>query len=81
VGYYLRAGTPLPLWQMYLNGTRLHVGVSNARADLPAVLDLVAQGKFRPQLVSTVIADWDEAAEAILDRDATKVVVARSTAG
>jgi threonine dehydrogenase-like Zn-dependent dehydrogenase len=80
VGYYLRAGTPLPLWQMYLNGTRLHIGVSNAHADLPAVLDLVAQGKFRPQLVSTVIADWDQAADAILDRDATKVVVARSTA-
>jgi threonine dehydrogenase-like Zn-dependent dehydrogenase len=79
VGYYFRKGTPLPLWHMYLNGTRLHVGVSNARADLPAVLDLVARGKFRPQLVSTVIADWDQAAEAILDRDAIKVVVARKS--
>ena len=79
VGYFFRHGTPLPLWHMYLKGTRLHVGISNARADLPDVLDLVSEGKFRPQLVATTVADWGDAAEALLDRDATKVVVARTS--
>ena len=77
VGFYLRAGTPLPLWHMYLKGTRLHVGVSNPRADLPEVLDVMASGRFRPSPVTDRVARWEDAPEALLDRDATKVVVAR----
>jgi threonine dehydrogenase-like Zn-dependent dehydrogenase len=78
VGYYFRTGTPLPLWQMYLTGARLHVGVSQPRADLPGVLDLVASGRFDPTPVTTRLAGWGEAAEAFLDRDAVKVAVART---
>jgi threonine dehydrogenase-like Zn-dependent dehydrogenase len=77
VGFYFRTGTPLPLWHMYLKGARLHVGVSNPRADLPDVLDLVASGRFDPTRVTARVADWDEAPTAPLDRDAAKVVVAR----
>jgi threonine dehydrogenase-like Zn-dependent dehydrogenase len=79
VGFYFRKGTPVPLWHMYLKGTRLHVGVSNPRADLPAVLELIAAGRFHPGRVTSRIAAWDEAPEAFLDRQATKVVVARGT--
>ncbi len=78
VGFYFRTGTPLPLWHMYLKGARLHVGVSNPRADLPDVLDLVASGRFDPTRVTARVAAWDEAPAALLDRDAAKVVVARA---
>jgi threonine dehydrogenase-like Zn-dependent dehydrogenase len=65
---------------MYLKGARLHVGVSNPRADLPDVLDLIASRRFDPTLVTPRIGGWDEAPDAFLDRDAAKVVVARAAA-
>jgi threonine dehydrogenase-like Zn-dependent dehydrogenase len=77
VGFYFRRGTPLPLWRMYLDGTSFRTGLSNPRADLPDVLALVREGRFHPELVTTHVAAWDSADEAILDRDATKVVVTR----
>ncbi len=77
VGFYFRRGTPLPLWRMYLDGTSFRTGLSNPRADLPDVLALVRTGRFHPELVTTRVADWDSAHEAVLDRAATKVVVAR----
>ena len=77
VGFYFRCGTPLPLWHMYLKGARLHVGVSNPRADLPDVLDLIASGRFDPTLVTPRVSSWEEAPEAFLDRDAAKAVVTR----
>jgi len=36
----------------------------------------VAAGRFRPEAVSTLVADWSDAAEAFL-ADTTKVVVRR----
>ena len=80
VGFYFRKGTPLPLWHMYLDGTSFRTGLSNPRADLPDVLDLVRTGRFHPELVTTRVADWDSADEAVLDRDATKVVLRRRPA-
>jgi alcohol dehydrogenase len=80
VGFYFRRGTPLPLWRMYLEGTSFRTGLSNPRADLPGVLALVLEGRFHPEMVTTRVADWGSAAEAFLDRDATKVVVVRRRA-
>lgn len=77
VGFYFRCGTPLPLWHMYLKGARLHVGLSNPRAELPDVVSLVASGRFDPTLVAARSSHWADAPEAFLDRDAAKVVVAR----
>jgi threonine dehydrogenase-like Zn-dependent dehydrogenase len=62
---------------MYLDGTTFRTGLSNPRADLPDVLALVRAGRFHPELVTTRVAEWDSADEAVLDRDATKVVVTR----
>ena len=76
VGFYFRRGTPLPLWRMYLNGSTLATGLANARADLPSVLDLVESGRLRPEVVTTVRADWEDAPMAFLKRS-TKVVVER----
>ena len=80
VGFYFRCGTPLPLWHMFLKGARLHVGVSNPRADLPAVLDLIASGRFDPTRVTARISRWDESPDAFLERGPAKVVVARRPA-
>jgi alcohol dehydrogenase len=79
VGYHLRAGTRLPLMQMYANCSTLHVGMAHARADLPDVLNLVASGAFSPALVTTHLADWADADDAFLE-DTTKVVVHRPRA-
>jgi alcohol dehydrogenase len=76
IGFYLRRGTRLPLWKMYMKSATLHVGVSNPSADLPAALELVAAKRFDPSRVNTLVADWDDAPRALLERS-TKVVVRR----
>lgn len=77
VGYYFQRRTGLPLMQMYLNSSTLHVGVAHARAELPEVLNLVAGGAFKPEKITTLVADWDDAPNAFLERT-TKVVVRRA---
>lgn len=77
VGYYFQRRTGLPLMQMYLNSSTLHVGVAHARAELPEVLSLVAGGAFKPERITTLVADWDDAPNAFLERT-TKVVVRRA---
>ena len=79
VGFYVRRGTPLPLWKMYMKSATLRVGVSHPSADLPAVLRLIEQGLFDPAKVSTLVADWDDAPRALLEHS-TKVVIRRSLA-
>jgi len=76
VGYYFQKSTSIPLMQMYVNCSTLQTGVSHPRADLPAVLDLIESKKFKPEKITTVLAEWDEADQAFLERT-TKVVVHR----
>jgi alcohol dehydrogenase len=76
VGFYVRQGTPLPLWDMYLKSATLHVGFANPRVDLPALLELLQQGSFDPSIVTSLVAPWDDAPRALLERS-TKVVLRR----
>ena len=76
VGYYFPKGTALPLMQMYTNDATLRTGVSHARASLPEVLALIEKGTFQPEKITTLLADWDDAPKAYLERT-TKVVVHR----
>lgn len=76
VGYYMSKSTGLPLLQMYANSVTFRIGVSHPRPDLPQVVDFIAKGRFDPRMVTTVLADWDEAPEAFATRT-TKVVVCR----
>jgi threonine dehydrogenase-like Zn-dependent dehydrogenase len=76
VGYYFQKGTSIPLMQMYANSSTLHTGISHPRADLPEVVELIKSKKFQPEKITTVLAKWDDAAEAFLERT-TKVVVHR----
>jgi threonine dehydrogenase-like Zn-dependent dehydrogenase len=76
VGYYLAAGTRVPLMRMYTTDATLRAGVSHARAVLPALLDFVRRTGFAAERVTTVTADWDDAPKAYATRT-TKLVLRR----
>lgn len=76
VGYYFQKGTSIPLMQMYANDSTLHTGISHPRASLPDVLALIESKKFQPEKITTLLANWEDATEAFLERT-TKVVVHR----
>ncbi len=76
VGYYFMRKAALPLMQMFANSSTLHIGVAHPRADLPRLLAFLQAGKFKPEKVTTLTANWDDAPRAFLERT-TKVVVKR----
>lgn len=63
---------------MYVNDLTLKTGVTNARANIPEVLRLVQTGRFKPELLTTLLADWEDAPKAFLE-DSVKVIVKRDT--
>jgi alcohol dehydrogenase len=76
VGYYLATGTRVPLMRMYATDATLRLGVSHARALLPALLRFVADTGFPAERVTSLTADWDDAPTAYTART-TKLVLAR----
>ncbi|HME72076.1 MAG TPA: L-threonine 3-dehydrogenase [Myxococcota bacterium] len=64
LGIYF-AETPLPLLDMYTRGVRFFTGRVNARAEIPHVLERVASRRFHPELVTSEVVPWHEAAEAL----------------
>lgn len=75
-GIYYAPRTPVPLLDMYGTGLTFVTGRVDSRAVLPEVLALVAAGALRPEQVSTCVAPWSDAAEAMLD-PSVRVVVSR----
>ncbi len=69
----------LPLLAMYTRGITLRTGRCHARGTLPEVLDVLAAG-FRPELVTTAVIDWADAAAA-LPAVRGKAVVVRDALG
>ncbi len=65
----------VPMFSMYSRCCTLHTGRVHARAAIPQVLDLVANG-FDPSIVTSTIADWSDAAEALIDPP-MKLVITR----
>ena len=49
VAIYFEPTTPLPLLEMYTRGCTLHTGRCHARALIPEVLALVADGRLDPR--------------------------------
>jgi alcohol dehydrogenase len=76
VGYYLAAGTRVPLMRMYATDATLRIGVSHARAVLPDLLAFVERTGYAAERVTTLTADWNEAPSAYAART-TKVVLHR----
>lgn len=76
VGIIYEPETPVPLLEMYTNGVEFHIGRAMARADMPAALELAAAGGLRPERVTSRVAGWDDAIEAIAEPQ-TKLVISR----
>ncbi|WP_051581179.1 hypothetical protein [Pseudonocardia acaciae] len=79
IGIYFAETTPVPLLEMYTNGIRFHTGRVHARPAMPAILELVRDGRFRPELVTGETATWERAAEAVAGHR-SKLVVTREDA-
>jgi threonine dehydrogenase-like Zn-dependent dehydrogenase len=68
--------TPVPLLEMYTNGVHFHTGRAHARPAMPTILDLIGKGRLRPELVTSNVVTWDDAAEAVQAPE-RKLVVTR----
>ena len=76
VGFYFNLNTPLPLWDMYTTCATFTTGASHPHADMPKVMPLIQSGAFRPELITTHRASWNDAPRAFLEQG-TKIVVHR----
>jgi threonine dehydrogenase-like Zn-dependent dehydrogenase len=74
------AQASLPLQRMYTLGIELHIGRAHSAALLPEVVRLVAEGRLRPETVTTSVVDWEDAPERYAD-PTIKLVVTRDGAG
>jgi threonine dehydrogenase-like Zn-dependent dehydrogenase len=76
-GYYLAPGTKVPVMHMYATSATLHVGISHVRPVLAELLDFIAAHDFPAELVTSLVADWEDAPEAYRART-TKLVLHRA---
>ena len=76
VAIYFEPATPLPLLEMYTRGCTLHTGRCHARALIPEVLGLIADG-LDPAAVTSAVVSFDDAEAALTDLP-TKLVLART---
>jgi threonine dehydrogenase-like Zn-dependent dehydrogenase len=74
---YLNRDLPVPITEMYMKGMTVVTGRVHSRAVLPEVLAMVAAGRLDPALVTTEVAPFEDAAEAVLGYS-TKLVLVRS---
>jgi alcohol dehydrogenase len=76
-GIYFGEQPVLPLLEMYTKGITFRTGRVHARAAMPGVLALAAQGALHPELVTTRVVPWPDAPDALLERGWTKLVIER----
>lgn len=55
----------MPLAACYVRNVTLHIGRSHVRAVMPSVLELMAAGRLRPELVTTLTASFNDAPGAL----------------
>jgi alcohol dehydrogenase len=76
VGIYYEETTPMPLLEMYTAGVRFVTGRVAARPVIPSILELAAAGAIHPERVTSNVAAWEDAPEAVLAEE-TKLVIER----
>jgi threonine dehydrogenase-like Zn-dependent dehydrogenase len=74
-GIYFGEQPGLPLLEMYTKGITFKTGRVDARTAMPHVLELSASGALRPELVTTRVVSWADAADALLEGGWTKLVI------
>jgi alcohol dehydrogenase len=67
----------LPLLEMYTKVITFSTGRVHAREAMPEVLQLAAGGRLAPELVTTRVVPWNQAADALLEPGWTKLVFER----
>ena len=67
----------LPLLEMYTKIVTFKTGRVHARPIMPKVMELAERGVLHPELITTRVVDFAEAADALLERDWTKLIIAR----
>lgn len=67
----------LPLLEMYTKCITFKTGRAHVRPAIPHVLELAAGAAFEPERVTTHTVGWGDAAEALLERHWTKLVIER----
>ncbi|MFD8098441.1 zinc-binding dehydrogenase [Nocardia fluminea] len=73
--YFDPAAQPrLPLLALYTMNSTFITGRIHARRDAPALLDLLASGRFDPTPVTTGVVSFTDAADALTAHDYTKLV-------
>ncbi len=77
VSSYVTGDVALPLLRLYTLGIELHIGRAHSAALLPEVTALVADGRLRPELVTTRVVDWEDAPTHFTE-PTVKLVVVRS---
>lgn len=76
VSMHFGATTPVPLAQAYYKGIEIHTGRVQSRAVLAGPLDCMACGKLHTRPVTTRIARFDDASDAMAD-PGSKIVFLR----
>jgi threonine dehydrogenase-like Zn-dependent dehydrogenase len=76
VAIYFEPTTPLPLLEMYTRGCTLHTGRVHARTVIPEVLALVGAGRLDPALVTSAVAEFDDAPAALAEPPTKLILVA-----
>jgi alcohol dehydrogenase len=72
---YFGADMPLPMLEMYTRGVTFRTGRVNARTVMPAVVDLILEGRFQPELITAATVPWEDAAEALAHLEAKTVLI------
>lgn len=76
VSIYFGQDVPVPLLQMYATGMTFRTGRANVRPDIPQIITLAELGQLQPEQITTKLARWEDASEALFDSSA-KVVIFR----
>jgi alcohol dehydrogenase len=76
IGIYFEPATPVPLLEMYTQGINFFTGRVHAREAMPRALALIGQGLLHPEIVTSQVVPWEQAAEA-LSRLRGKTVLVR----
>ncbi len=67
----------LPLLEMYTKGITFRTGRAHVREAMPHVIALSASEAIHPELVTTRVVPWLDAADALLEGGWTKLVIER----
>ena len=76
-GIVFQPETPIPLLEMYTKIITFRTGRPHARPAIPRVLELIAEGRLRPELVTDRVLAWDDAPAALADNPG-KLVFSRA---